>query len=85
MYHIQKLEQTNKDWQQMIGQKKEKYAIHLSDKEIQEMSKTKFKKLVNESLNKFAFSRLIQTALEQSKFCDIVRNVNIENMSLKNI
>ena len=83
VYHIQKLKQTSKDWYQMICQEKQKYAIHLSDREIQEMSKTKYKKLVNESVNKFAYSRLVKTASEQSKCRDIVKNINIENISIQ--
>ena len=83
VYSIQKLKNTRKDWYQMICQEKEKYKINLSDEEIQQMSKNKFKQIVSESVDKFAFSQLLKTASEQSKCHDIVKQIKSDKFVIQ--
>ena len=61
-YLAQKLKPVRNDYFLMISTEKEKYGIELSDSEIQNMSKTRFRKIVYESVERYAISNLILTA-----------------------
>ena len=67
VYLAQEMKPVKKDWYLMIMEEKQKYKIELSGVEIQNMSKGKFKNLVNESVDKIAFNSLIETARSHSK------------------
>ena len=62
---------------------KERYGITLSDQEISEMSKNKFRNIVNNSVEKFAFSKLIESARGRSKFRKIIENFDVNNIRIQ--
>ena len=59
----------------MIQNEKLKYDIHLSDSEIAELSKQKFKHIVNTQVGKFAFSHLIECGKSHSKSVNVLQNL----------
>ena len=60
-----------------------KYGIHLTDDEIQSLSKHKFQQIVNKAVDKFAFSQLINEAKNQSKCRQIVDSIDEANMKMQ--
>ena len=61
----------------------ERYGIDMTELEIQNMSKRKFRKLVYESVEKYALSKLIDTAKSQSKCQSILKNINENNFQIQ--
>ena len=55
---------------------KKKYDIQISDEDIQQISQTKFRLLVIESVDKYAYSKMIMTNKSQSKCQSILKNVD---------
>ena len=64
------------DWSVMIDEEKRKYDINLHDEEVQCLSKSKFRNIVNKSVNKFAFKSLLTKARSQTKCLKIVEQLN---------
>ena len=83
VYHIQRLKPVKYDWHNMIEEEKEKYGIKQSDEEIGCLSKNKFKQIVNEAVNKFALSKLLATAQNQSKCKTILKNINENDFKIQ--
>ena len=75
VYDIQQISTGRDDFFEIIQKEKKKYDIQLHDNEISALSKNRFKKVVNESVNKFAFSWLLKKARAQSKCEGIVKNL----------
>ena len=83
IYEVQKIKKTKGDWYLITNMEREKYSIHFTDNEISQMSKLKFKKIVNEAVNKVAFEYLIQIAKSQSKCKDILDNLKSGNLYMQ--
>ena len=83
VYTIQMIKPVRKDWALMIMEEREKYGINLSDLEIQNMSRGRFKSYINEKVNKFAFNSLIVTARNQSKCQFMLKNITASNMKIQ--
>ena len=60
VYFVQRSKPSINDWFLSLQQEREKFQITLSDEEISMLSKNKFKKIISEKINKFAFSSLIE-------------------------
>ena len=60
----------------MISEERERYNLSLSDHEIRGMSKGRFRKLVNELVDKYAFLKLFETASKQSKCKFILKTMD---------
>ena len=82
-YLAQKLSPAKNDYFLMISKEREKYGIELSDSEIQNMSKTKFRKIVYESVERYAISNLISTAKTQSKCQSLLKNISEKNFQIQ--
>ena len=52
VYECQKLKPVTRDWYLTILEERKKYDIQISDEDIQQMSRTKFRLLVSESVDK---------------------------------
>ena len=83
VYQVQRLKPVKYDWHNMIVEEKEKYGIKLSDEEIRCLSKNKFKQIVNNAVNKFALTKLLVTAQNQSKCKTILRNINENDFKIQ--
>ena len=83
VYHIQQYHPTKKDYFSLIQKEKEKYRIVLSDEEISCMSKRQFRRIIDESVDRIAFSNLIDIASRQSKCKGILRGINIERITIQ--
>ena len=83
IYDIQKIYPTKGDWYLIISEEKRKYSINLTDEQISNMSKYKFKQLVNKQVNKFAYCSLLTVARGQSKCLKIVENLKTENLQIQ--
>ena len=82
VYHIQKLWPAPKDWSIQVENDKKEYEINLQDDDIANMSKSKFKDLVEKSVNKKAFEELIES--NKSKVENLIKtNVFRMNKSMK--
>ena len=71
------------DWYLTILEEKQRYNLNISDEDIQKMSKAKFKLLVSESVDKYAYSKMIMTAKSQSKCQSILKNLDENNMKIQ--
>ena len=67
VYIAQRIKPARKDFYLTVSEEKQKYKIELSDAGIQTMSKGKFKNIVNEKVEKFAYNSLMETVKTQSK------------------
>ena len=67
VYEVQKIKMTKGDWFEMIQNEKKKFKITLSDEEIANSSKYKFKNMVEKQVNTFAFEYLKEKASVNSK------------------
>ena len=76
VYSAQRLKPVRQDWVLMIDEEKRKYDINLHDEEVQCLSKSKFRNIVNKSVNKFAFKSLLTKARSQTKCLKIVEQLN---------
>ena len=76
VYFAQQLKPCRNDWFLMISEIKLQYHIQFSDDKIAKMSKRKYKKLVNSSVEKYAHKSLLTTARTQSKCSDILDHLN---------
>ena len=83
VYEVQALKPVSHDWFHMISEERRKYDIDLTDKEIQSMSKTRFKSFINKKVDRFAFSKLISTARGQSKCKSVLQNINEEDIMIQ--
>ena len=83
VYQIQKENPCSKDWALMIDEEKFKYNILLSDEQISKMSKQKYKLLVDNQVNKFAFHKLLETARTQSKCSEILINLERDKIQIQ--
>ena len=83
IYEIQKLSATKFDWYSTIMSERNQYGITLTDAEIQAMSKHRFKTIVNSSINKFAFTKLINSAKNQSKCDGILKGLNANKIHIQ--
>ena len=79
----EKINSTKNDYFFMISEEMERYGINMTELEIQNMSKRKFRKLVYESVEKYALSKLIDTAKSQSKCQSILKNINENNFQIQ--
>ena len=62
IYLCQKYESKNKsEWFSMIQNEKKSYKIDLSDEEVSQMSKTKFKSFINFKVNSEAYLQMVNT------------------------
>ena len=66
----------------MINKEREKYDIKESDEEISEMSKYRFKRIVDKKVNSFSFQYLKEKASTHEKSLKIFRNIETQS-SLK--
>ena len=75
VYQAQKVKKTRGDWYVMIQEEKKKYEITLSDEEISDLSKNKFKSYVEKKVNTFALKHLKAEAAKHSKSLGILTDV----------
>ena len=83
VYDVMKIKPVVHDWFAMIEEEKRKYDISMTDEDIQNCSRGKFKSLVSESVDKVAFSQLIATAQKQSKCREILKTIDPEDMKIR--
>ena len=83
VYDCQKLKPVTHDWYLMISEERERYNIQLSDEEIQQMSRGRFKKLVSESVDSYAFSKMIMIAKRQTKCQSILKTIDENNVCIQ--
>ena len=76
VYNSQKLKPVKGDFYSMIQQDKQTFNMCLTDEQISNFSKKKFKKLVYESVDKFAFKFLLERGAIHSKSKNIVSTLN---------
>ena len=67
----------------MISEERERYNIQLSDEEIQQMSRGRLKKLVSESVDSYAFSKMIMIAKRQTKCQSILKTIDENNVCIQ--
>ena len=72
VYEVQKIKKTKGDWYSLIEQEKQKYDLTVTDAEICQMSKFKYKTLVQKKVEKFAFENLKERASKHSKSAGIL-------------
>ena len=65
VYEIQKLVPTKSDWYQIVTEDKNKLGLTISDQQISEISKDKFKTIVVKAVKRFALDCLNQTATKK--------------------
>ena len=82
-YEAMKLKTVRHDWYARIQSEKSKHNITLSDDEVQQMSKGKFKSYVDQIVDSFAFSKLLDTAKQQSKCKSILLNMNQVDLKIQ--
>ena len=73
VYEVQKNIPTKNDWFGVVKQNMEDLKINLSDKEISQMSKQKFKKIVNSAVEKAAIDHLNKIARSHSKSENLIK------------
>ena len=83
VYQAQKENPCIKDWALIVNEEKLKYNIFLSDEQISTMSKRKYKLLVDNQVNKFAFHKLLETARTQSKCSEILHNLETDKIQIQ--
>ena len=66
-YNAMKLKPVVNDWHSLIQQEKVTYDIQLTDEQISLLSKKKFKQIVYEKVDKFAFRFLLERGAQHSK------------------
>ena len=74
-YNAQKLKTTKGDWYEMIQTEKVKYSIIETDEEISQMSRYRFKRIVDKKINYYAFENLKVKAAGHSKSLNILATV----------
>ena len=79
VYEVQKIKMTKGDWFEMIQNEKKKCNITLSDEEIVNTSKFKFKHLVEKKVNTYAFEYLKEKASVHSKSFKILEEVKFKS------
>ena len=80
-YQIMKLMPVKHDWIHLIEEDKKIFNLKLSEDEVRNMSKNKFKCIVSKAVNKFAFTSLIAKAKSKSKCSGIISSIDVENIS----
>ena len=83
VFSVMKLKPVKNDWCKMIEDEKNKYNIVLEDEEIKGLSRNKFKALVEDRVNKFAFKSLMSTARKQSKCKAIVQDLDESDIKIQ--
>ena len=83
VYKAQQLRPVRHDHCLRIKEEKERYGITLSDQEIQNMSKNKFKRYISDKIEKYAFTQLILSAKNQSKCQFILKNIDIADIKIQ--
>ena len=71
IYQAQKLNENPGDWVKILNEERFRYGIVKSDEEISQMSKNKFKKIVQEKIQKFANKYLHDLAKTHTKSAKI--------------
>ena len=74
MYHAQELNPARNDWHSVVKSDKEEYKIDLSDEEILQMSKNKYKKYIESQINKKSYNEL--TSSQKSKVSRIIESMH---------
>ena len=74
VYLAQKLVPARHDWANLVKKDKEIYEVDLSDDEIAEMSKNKYKKYIEVQVNKRSFEELMSS--KKSKVSRIVESID---------
>ena len=77
-YNAQQLKPTRGDWYKMVQDEKSKYSINLTDQQISQMSRYKFKKMVDKNVGSYAFEYLKVKASSHSKSLDILAGVQTQ-------
>ena len=80
VYNAQKLKSTNGDWYEIIQSEKIRFKINETDEEISQMSKYKFKRIVEKKVNSFVFETLKVKASSHSKSLQILSEVQNQNV-----
>ena len=75
-YFCQKMKPVKNDFYSLIQREKKLFNIQYSDEEISSMSKNRFKKIVYQQVDKFAFSYLLRRSENHSKAKYIVKSIS---------
>ena len=73
-YEVQKSIYTKNDWYQLVQQNKLELMINYTDEEISNMSKDKFRTIVNRSVENFALAHLNTVASGHSKSQNLIKH-----------
>ena len=77
-YNAQQLKTTKGDWYEMVQGEKRKFSINLTDQEISQISRYKFKKIVDKNVGSYAFESLKVKASTHSKSLDILAGLETQ-------
>ena len=83
VYKAQQLKPVKQDHYLRIAEEKQRYSIELDDQEIARMSKLQFKKYVNNAVEKYAYKKLLSTAISQKKCKYIVDSLDGDNFKIQ--